>query len=71
MAAGEALASLGDQIRLPGAHHLHSHLSVWETALEVIRPGSENQKRHGKREFSLFVKEIQAKAEQCDLQIHM
>lgn len=45
MAAGEALASLGDYIWLPGAQHLRIYCSIWETALEIIRPGSGKQKR--------------------------
>lgn len=33
MAAGEALAPLGDYRRLPSAKHLCIHLPIWETTL--------------------------------------
>lgn len=41
VAAGEALTSLWDQLWLSSAQHLFIDLSIWETALEIIRPGSE------------------------------
>lgn len=55
MAAGEALASLGDEIWLASAQHFCIYLSVWETTLEIIGSGSENQTR---QTDSICVREI-------------
>lgn len=45
VAAGEALASLWNQICLSGAQHLFMYLSIRKTALEIIRPGSKKHKQ--------------------------